>query len=340
VTARSQEATSNRTATPAEQLDDISRAIEAAIQAPSGHNTQPWAFRVGDDAVELLADRTRALPVVDPFDRELVMSCGAALFNLRVALSHLGHAPEVELLPDPANPDVLARVRLDSACGPDREEAGLFRAIELRLTNRMPFGEQAIAPDLVGALERAVASERCWLSVCETDAQRTAVADLIAEGDRIQMADPRFRRELAAWVHPNFSSSTDGMRGYGFGFGNLMSLAGPLVIRTFDSGKRQAAKDREIAIHSPVLAVVGTAEDSPAAWLAAGQGLQRLLLLAADSGIAGSFLNQPIEVESLRPKVAPLFGRDGLPQIILRLGHPTVVPARAPRRPLRDVLIA
>ena len=36
------------------------------------------------ETVELLADRTRALPVNDPQDRELTISCGCALFNLRV----------------------------------------------------------------------------------------------------------------------------------------------------------------------------------------------------------------------------------------------------------------
>ena len=61
------------------------RLLEAAVQAPSSHNTQPWLFRVEDGAVHLLADRTRALPVNDPDDRELTISCGCALLNLRVA---------------------------------------------------------------------------------------------------------------------------------------------------------------------------------------------------------------------------------------------------------------
>ena len=70
--------------TPREILRD---AVRGAVRAPSSHNTQPWLFRlVGDDALELYADRTRALPVVDPRDRELTISCGAALFHVRAAL--------------------------------------------------------------------------------------------------------------------------------------------------------------------------------------------------------------------------------------------------------------
>jgi len=67
-------------------------ALQYAALAPSNHNAQPWRFLVNGDAVQILADRTRALPVVDPFDRELLISCGAALFNLRVALSQFGLA--------------------------------------------------------------------------------------------------------------------------------------------------------------------------------------------------------------------------------------------------------
>jgi hypothetical protein len=67
-----------------------------AVLAPSGHNTQPWRFRVRANEVELYADRTRGLPVVDPEDRTLIISCGAALFYLRVAIRHFGYADEVE----------------------------------------------------------------------------------------------------------------------------------------------------------------------------------------------------------------------------------------------------
>src|SRR5581483_508153 len=83
--------------------DTLVRAVERALQAPSVHNTQPWRWRIGDDTIDLLADRTRHLPSTDPDGRDLVISCGAALHHLRVALADLRVATSTDRLPDPEN---------------------------------------------------------------------------------------------------------------------------------------------------------------------------------------------------------------------------------------------
>lgn len=67
--------------------------LRYATLAPSSHNSQPWHFVLNDNTIALCADRMRALAVIDPYDRELIISCGAALLNLRVALSRAGLAP-------------------------------------------------------------------------------------------------------------------------------------------------------------------------------------------------------------------------------------------------------
>src|SRR5690606_33728187 len=96
-------------------LEQLRYLLNYAVVAPSGHNTQPWLFRSIGDGVELFADRTRALPIVDPEDRELTISCGAALCQLRLAIAHFGFADVVELFPDAAQDCLLARVALGDA---------------------------------------------------------------------------------------------------------------------------------------------------------------------------------------------------------------------------------
>lgn len=318
--------------------DKLRFLLNYAVLAPSSHNTQPWLFRIIGDGVELHADRTRALPVVDPNDRELIMSCGAALFNLRIALRHFSYEAPVKTFPDPAKPDLLARVSFGGERPSTAEEHALFQAIVKRRTNRLPFEQRAVPESLLFELQAAATKEGAWLHIVMGEEDRNAVAGLVAEGDRAQMGDGHFRRELAAWIHPNRTASHDGTPGYAFGIGGLGSYLGPLVVRTFDIGRGQAAKDRQLATGSPVLAVLGSQSDTPADWLSAGQGLARVLLRARVDEVWASFLNQPIELPDLRSKLGELLRRKGVPQLLLRMGYGQDVKP-TPRRTPGEVLM-
>lgn len=322
------------------ESDKLRFLLRYAVLAPSGHNTQPWLFAVEKASIALYADRTRALSVVDPGDRELIMSCGAALFHLRVAIRHFGYEPVVHTFPDAEDQDCLAVVRLgtelDRREAPTPEDHRLFKAIKRRHTNRLPFDKRAIPERELMLLKEAARLEAARLHLFTEPAAKQALADLIAEADRIQGADPLFRRELAAWVHPNRSRTHDGIPGYAQGVGDLLSYLGPFVVRTFDRGTGQAARDRDLAEGSPALGVLATDADDAPAHLAAGQALDRVLLTACAYDLDASFLNQPLEVAALRPSVAEIIG-GGHPQIILRMGYGP--DARAtPRRPVSEVV--
>jgi hypothetical protein len=327
--------------TKTEQLKFL---LNYAILAPSSHNTQPWLFKiVGDNMIELYADRTRALAVVDPEDRELTISCGAALSHLLIAIRHFGYAYEVELFPDSNNKDLLARVIVDGRREPVKEENSLFEAITKRRTNRLKFEDRELEEPLISKLRSTVTEEGgeaidTWLHIAKEQDEKNSLADLIAEGDRIQLSDKRFRRELASWIHSNRSHSKDGMPGYAFGYRDIMSYMGPFVIRTFDNGKGQAAKDRQLAAGSPVLAILGTKSDEPMDWLRAGMALSRMLLLARSENVWSSFLDQPLEVPKLRAKVLEVLKEEkGFPQLLMRIGYGRDVKP-TPRRQIDEVL--
>jgi len=323
------------TGTPEEKFRAV---LRFAVLAPSSHNSQPWRFRVEGKTLELLADRSRALPVVDPEDRELIISCGAALRLLRAALTHFGQGSRLALMPERDQPDLLARVTLEEPVRPTERDHALFLAITARRTNRFPFEPREVPEVILGRARNQTEKDGAWLQTLTGEADRAALAELIAEGDQAQLADRRFRRELAAWVHSNRSASRDGMPGYAHGIGDLASAVGPLIIRTFDVGDGRAARDRQLALGSPALAVLWTEEDSPRAWLRAGQGLAGALLSLQSDGVSVSYLNQPIEIAELRDRVRTLLGREGEPQLILRLGYGR--PCRpTPRRGVAEVLL-
>jgi len=313
-------------------------ALRYAVLAPSNHNTQPWHFIVDGDSVTLCADRTRALPVVDPFDRELLISCGAVLFNLRVALSRFGLAYAITLLPSTVDVDVLAHLRVirDGRC--DTELASLFEAIPLRVTTRETFADEPSPPGFRQRLEEAGAIEGCDTVCVENIAGREQLADLIGEADQAQFKDARFRRELASWIHPR--RHQDGMPALSPGVRALLDFAAPLVssvVRTFDQGGGLAATHHTLAIGSPLLMCIATGTDDASAWLSAGQALERVLLTAAAEGMTASYLNQPIEIASLRERLCAALKLDAVPQLLIRIGRGAQVP-HSPRRPLEEVV--
>ncbi len=178
------------------------------------------------------------------------------------------------------------------------------------------------------------------LTLITDTVRRSEIADLVAEGDRIQFADPRFRRELASWVHSRRGASHDGMSGQGFGMPDILSPVGALVIRTFDLGKGVAAGDREkIAEGSPTLAIFSTPSDTLPCWLATGQALSAVLLTLTDAGASASYLNPPVELDELRPRLRSLVQCKGTPQLLMRFGYgPHVAPTV--RRTAQDVLLS
>jgi hypothetical protein len=321
------------------EADKLRFLLGYAILAPSGHNTQPWLFRIGDDAVELYADRRRALPVVDPEDRELTISCGAALDHLAVAARYFGRAPVIEPLPDESEPDLLARFRLGDALTPGDEDRALFEAIPERRTTRHAFEDRSLPQPLQERCRQLAREQGAGLTLVADDATKSEIADLVAEGDRTQFADAGFRRELASWVHSRRSESRDGMSGEAFGMPDVLSPVGALVIRTFDIGNGVAAGDaKKIMAGSPLLAILSTPEDDASQWLHAGRALSRVLLRLAADGATAAYLNQPLETPQLRPLLQDVMGSDHAPQLLLRFGYGPKVKASA-RRPLNEVLI-
>ncbi|HOK78178.1 MAG TPA: nitroreductase [Verrucomicrobiota bacterium] len=319
--------------------DQLEFLIGYAILAPSNHNTQPWLFRINAMDLELFADRRRALRVVDPEDRELTISCGAALYNARVATEYFSHVYEVEPFPDPTDSNLVARLRIGLTGETSSEDVLLFHAITKRWTNRNPFRPDPVLTPILEALKAGAEKEGAWFVAVTTDFERIAVAEMVAEADRIQWSDKLFRQELARWIRTHPESSRDGIPARDAGVKDWLSFAGPAIVRTFDRGGGVAARDREIAEHSPVLAVLGTTEDDPHAWLNAGQALENVLLRARTEDVWASFLNQAIEVPETRTRLTEMLQLPGYPQVLLRLGYGPEPALPTPRRNPRDMLI-
>ncbi|KTG17525.1 MULTISPECIES: nitroreductase family protein [unclassified Guyparkeria] len=308
----------------------LQELIARTIRAPSSHNTQPWRFRPERGGVSVLADRERRLPVNDPADRELTISCGCALMNLRVATAAAGRAYRLDLLPEGERSSSLARMTWQDGA-PDAEDASLASAIETRHTWRERFAPISVSSEVVEALAAMAEQEGARLQEIEQGKPRREAARLVAQGDAVQWRDPSWRRELAGWIRPR--RLRDGL-----------AVPGPvapfarMVVRTFDMGQRVGRHDAQLAEDAPRLMVLSTNGDERIDWLHAGQALERVLLAASQLGLQASYLNQPVQVASLRPRLCDALGVRGHPQILLRLGYPQREPVASPRRRVAELV--
>lgn len=317
----------------------VTALVAEAVAAPSMHNAQPWRFRylAGERTVLLLADTGRAMPRSDPEDRALTIGCGAALLNLRAAAAHAGLTPVVRLLPDPGEPLLLASVRLAGAppSAADGDLARLRPAIPERHTSRHPFEERDVPEDVRAALRRAAALEGAELMFPGPWHVET-VLDLVHDAESRDALHPDGMEDLHRWTRlgPEAERATDGVPEYAFG-PRLRDGKAPL--RDF-AGRRPVAHRAGAAFEKhPHLALLSTPGDDRAAWLSAGQALERVLLEATLAGLATSLTSHALESRDLRLLARDPVGGRGHVQMVLRLGYGPRG-AATPRRPVQEVL--
>ena len=307
--------------------------IRYATLAANGHNTQPWKFAVRQDAIEIHADTSRHLPVVDPENRELWISLGCALENLLLAARAAGYAPAIAY-PNGAD---LIRVQLT----PDTPQAGpLFDAIPLRQTTRSVYDGRPVPSADLDTLQSLPLEPGVSLRFLSTSAEMETALAAIHEGNLRQYADRAFVEELITWLRFNKKealATLDGLYSRCSGNPTVPRWLGRMFVGS-TKPQQQADADAEKFRSSAGAVVIATAADDKAAWVRTGQVYERLTLQMTALNIKSALLNQPIEVAELRPQFQTAIGLDAAPQLLVRFGYADPLP-RSLRRPVEQVLI-
>lgn len=314
------------------------RLVELACRAPSVHNTQPWLWRIVDDAtIELLADRSRQLPVADPQGRNLAISCGAALHHATEVAGALGMVPKVEVTPEVTDPDLLARIHL-SAGRPVPDAGERLATIEQRCTDRRRFTSWPV-PD--ARLHKLAEAASGWgtFAVPLTDVTARFRAELLLDRAMVlQASDPRFAEEQARWVE---RAPTDGIPAP-----NAVPPASGRVARPnrfVTESQPGTTRSPRLIESSDGLVAICSAYDAQMSWIQAGQTLSALWLHATRAGLSIVPLSQAIEVPETRQALhRDVFSSMARPLILVRVGWQEIARStlpRTPRRPLAEVLV-
>jgi hypothetical protein len=326
------------TMTPSAQVGQeaaLRRAAVRATLAPSVHNTQPWRFVIRKGVLEMHADWTRKLQVLDPSGRQLLISCGCALFNARVALAAAGYDATVDRSPDPTQTGAVAVVSLPMQPVDSLPLRRLDAVIELRQSNRRRFADEPVPRDLVETLVAAAAAEDAQLIEIAKPEHRLATARLSQEADQEENANPAYRAELRAWT------SADASRRDGVAATTVPHVDGgsgdDIPIRDFDTHGLGWLPTKTHSSLNQCLLLLGTVQDEPPGWLRAGEALERVLLEATLRGYVASLFTQVIEVPRTRQLLRRELGAAINPYVLLRVGRAPKTPASRRRR-VADVL--
>jgi len=329
--------------------------VRAAILAANAHDTQPWAFRIAGDRIDLFADRTRTIGTVDPLGRELEISLGCALENLLLAAPANGYGAGLTLLPEPSDSNHVARIEL-SATSPGGSP--LFEAIPRRHTDRSAYDaakavDRSILDDLAGLADDPAIS----LSWLDAGPAKERFGQLTVEATEALIADPDQSRDDFAWYRQDWGEIQRLKDGITM---DTAALPEPmrLFVRvlpasdrsTLQQGWVDATRDRHVATASAFGLIAAADGTDPAQRIAAGRLFQRFHLAATIRGLALQPLNQVFErvdretsvglEPTFQPALAELTAGDEQIVTAFRIGHPTTIPHLSPRRPAEDVLIS
>ncbi|SEH02689.1 Nitroreductase [Nonomuraea solani] len=315
----------------------LDAAVEAARWAPSVHNTQPWMFSVAEDEISLRADTDRKLRVGDASGRELLISCGAALFTLRTVMRCEGFEPIVRILPDPDRPSLLATLRPGADIQADELTVALGGEIERRRTHRAGFADVPVPDELIERLVRAASSEGAHLTPVRSADAVDVIAALTRAAQGVQAQDRRFSLEVIRWARPPGSNRKDGVPAEGYP--RQAPRTEPHFAQRDYAWRHDwgSQADQRGSVATGVVAVLTTPGDSRQEWIDAGQALQHVLLHASAYGVSAAFHTQVLEMEPLREFLRREVCSGEYPQMIMRLGV-TFDDKTSVRRPLSEVL--
>lgn len=308
--------------------------VRYATLAASSHNTQPWIFKLEFNRIRILPDLSRRCPAVDPDNHHLYASVGCATENLLVAAQAAGLKGQCTF------DTSTTGIQVDfEETAPVR--SALFDAIPLRQCSRSEYDGAPLTEKELEQLLDAGHGDGVSMLLMTNAEQKDLVTDYVTKGNDAQFADPAWAHELKSWIRFSGKEAVrfgDGLYGPVMGSPDVPRWLGLLAMKGTFSAKNQNRKDHRHIRSASAIAVIHSEADDIPHWIEAGRCYQRLALQAAALGLRTAFINQPVEVKTLRQDFAHAIGiGNRRPDLVVRIGHGPEMP-RSLRRPVKDVI--
>lgn len=311
----------------------IEEAVHLACRAPSYYNTQPWSWVVDRDGLQLFVDADR-VAATDRGGRQALISCGAALDHLRVAMAAAGHESNVDYYPNPNSHGHIATINFTPMSYVTEAHRRRADAILRRRTDRLPFAAPMNWAKFAILMNKAVADGVAVVDVVN-DRARADLAQASDLTEALRLFDSAYHAEMNWWTAPYEVSD-------GIPHSALVSASESDRVdvgRSFPvthHGERRAG----LGDDRSTIVVISALDDVRRDVLGCGETLSVILLEATMAGLATCTLSHVTEVAAAKDIVANITGRSH-PEVLVRVGSVPAMeelPPPTPRRPLADVL--
>lgn len=313
----------------------IRSILEYAVMAPSGHNTQPWQISFTNNSITIYPDFSRRLPVVDPSDRELLISLGCIAETILITARAMGYLTEISVKEQELS------IRIDLIPGSEKDYRFLSY-IKSRQCTRNIYGGKSIPEDHIRKLSESEKDLSARIHLLSGEAKSDEIVSATAKAARIQYENPAFMDELKFWIRFDRAEAEEKQDGlFSASSGNPQSprWIGKLFMNLFFSCDDQIKNECEMLRSSSALFLITTPDDSLRSLIGAGRLYMRFSVISTSLNIKSAFHNQPVEEGSTRFDLSEIFDAGNrFPQLLLRAGYSERMPD-SPSRNIEDVLI-
>jgi len=322
-----------------EAAGQMEAIVSYATLAPSGHNTQPWEYRIKENTITIYPDYSRRLPVVDPDDREMFISLGCALENLVIAAKFAGFNAHAESKFNNGKEDCIV-VSLESR--EPNKSMGLYDAIKKRQCTRNEYDGKPVPMADLNRMEVMEKEPGVNCVIISDKKQISRITELVKEGDIQQMNDEAFYTELQSWIRfseGEAEETGDGLYSKCMGNPSVPRWLGKTIMNIFFGAKGQAEDDEKRILSSSGIILFASEKNDKASWINTGRTYERWALTTTMLNIKSAFINQPVEVPSLKKELTSYLSLgSSIPQLLLRYGYSNPMPYSF-RRSLKEVIV-
>ncbi len=317
--------------------DVLMKIIKYAAKAPSGHNTQPWKFKIGNDRISILPDFTRALPVVDSDNHALYISLGCALENLIIAANQFDCETKTTI----HNSGNETFIQIDLYQSEEIKKTDLYNFIEKRQVTRNKYSTEKIQKEFLRELFDDILDKCLQVKLFLSKTEIENLTPYIIEGSNLQFNNKAFVKELVSWFR--FSEKEvliegDGLWTASMGLPNMRRCIGNFVMKNFVSAKSEAKRWKKIISKSAGFALFMVEKNDTEHWIKLGQAFQRFGLLATKMNINHAHVNMPCEELPVREKMIRNFQlNEYTPLLLIRFGYSNPLPYSY-RRNINEIL--